>query len=99
LKDLERRPEHYFVYPINNFFAFFTAFFALALAVEEVTWRRGILLRGAAFRSVVASLSGAYILGIHKIDRAAATAMATARVAAARFRRRGTDSSVGARVY
>lgn len=55
--------------PINNFFAFLTAFFALALAVEEVTWRRRILLRGAAFWSVVASLSGTYILGVHKINR------------------------------
>jgi hypothetical protein len=36
--------------------------------VEEVTWRRRILLRGAAFWSVASSLSGAYILGVHKID-------------------------------
>jgi hypothetical protein len=43
------KPWAYFVYPINNFFAFLTAFFALALAVEEVTCRRRILLRGAAF--------------------------------------------------
>jgi hypothetical protein len=63
------KPWAYFVYPTNNFFAFLTAFFALALAVEEVTWRRRILLRGAAFWSVAASLSGAYILGVHKIDR------------------------------
>jgi hypothetical protein len=63
------KPWAYFVYPINNFFAFLTAFFVLALAMEEVTWRRRILLRGAAFWSVVTSLSGAYILGVHKIDR------------------------------
>jgi hypothetical protein len=63
------KPWAYFVYPINNFFAFLTAFFVLALAVEEVAWRRRILLRGAAFWSVAASLSGAYILGVHKIDR------------------------------
>jgi len=37
--------------------------------VEEVTWRRRIILRGAAFWSVASSLSGAYILGVHKIDR------------------------------
>jgi hypothetical protein len=63
------KPWAYFVYPINNFFAFLTAFFAMTLAVEEVTWRRRILLRGAAFWSVAASLSGAYILGVHKIGR------------------------------
>jgi hypothetical protein len=62
------KPWAYFVYPINNFFAFLTAFFALALAVEKVAWRRRILLRGAAFWSVATSLSGAYILGVHKID-------------------------------
>ena len=62
------KPWAYFVYPINNFFAFLTAFFALALAVEKVTWRRRILLRGAAFWSVATSLSGAYVLGVHKID-------------------------------
>jgi hypothetical protein len=55
------------VCPINKFYAFLPASFALALAVEEVTWRRKILLRDAV--CVAASLSGAYILGVHKIDR------------------------------
>jgi len=43
--------------------------FALALAVEKATWRRRILLRGVTFWSVAASLSGAYTLGVHEIDR------------------------------
>lgn len=54
------------VCPINKFYAFLPASFALALAVEEVTWRRKILLRDAV---CVTALSGAYILGVHKIDR------------------------------
>jgi hypothetical protein len=62
-------PWAYMVYPANNFFAFLTAFFALALAVEEVRWRRRVLLRGAAFWSVAAALSGAYMLGVQKIER------------------------------
>ncbi|WP_148682679.1 respiratory chain protein [Pyrobaculum ferrireducens] len=64
------KPLAYLVYPINNLAAFATAFFLLMLAVPEMPqWRRRILLRGAAFWSVVASLTGAYILGVHKIDR------------------------------
>jgi len=63
-------PWVYLIYPVNNFFAFLTAFFTLALAVDGVQWRRAVLLRGAAFWSVVASLSGAYMLGLHKIERA-----------------------------
>jgi hypothetical protein len=62
-------PWSFFVYPVNNFFALLTAFFLLAAAVDSVDWRRSVLLRGAAFWSVVASLSGAYMLGLHKIQR------------------------------
>ncbi len=63
-------PWSYLVYPLNNFLAFLTAFFVLALAVESLTWRRRVLLRGVAFWSIAASLSGAYMLGVHKIERA-----------------------------
>jgi len=62
-------PWSFLVYPVNNLFAFLTAFMLLAAAVEQTGWRRSVLLRGAAFWSVASSLSGAYILGLHKIQR------------------------------
>lgn len=49
-------PWSLFEYPVNNFFAFLTAFSLLATAVDSVNGRRSVLLRGAAFWSVVASL-------------------------------------------
>ncbi len=54
-------PWSFFVYPVNNFFAFLTAFFLLAAAVDSVNWRRSVLLRGAAFWSVVVSLRSLHV--------------------------------------
>lgn len=64
-------PWSYAIYPVNNFLAFLTAFFALMIAMPHVQgWKTRVLLRGAAFWSIVSSLSGAYMLGLHKIERA-----------------------------
>ncbi|MFN3803838.1 MAG: respiratory chain protein [Pyrobaculum sp.] len=65
-------PWSYAVYPLNNALALAAAMSMALLAsmfTPPVSTRGGYLFRGAAFWGAVASISGAYILGYHKITR------------------------------
>ena len=67
-------PISYVVYPLNNFFALATALLMALLASllepRRYKARLAFFYRGAAFWGAVASVSGAYILGYHKIVKA-----------------------------
>ncbi len=67
------KPLSYTIYPINNGLALATTLTMALLAAKLSpnvggSDKRAILYRGAAFWGAVASISGAYILGYHKIE-------------------------------